>query len=586
MIRSLAADASTLEERLGWATPSLKLVADDRVEARLSRWRLAVGRGDADAFARRLTAGGLTLDAIVAAIAATTWPKGRPLPLWTDTLAEALREPRDSSGALFECEEPIAFEEVLSPFVAVARRRVSKRAGDAITRLFAPDAWRAVERLQLRRLSGIAGKVLYTEFQAFRLTTLTSWERLLAAAADTPSRGAYEAFVILLLRGAMRDIVRDYPVMARLMSEATDQWIDATVELVARLDEDRADLDSLFGDDAPLGRVRVAELGLSDPHHGGRMVTALTFDSGRRVVYKPKDLGSEYAFAQVLEWLNLHGAPLGFRFLRMLVREGYGWVEYAPDERCADDASVSRYYQRAGMLLCLVYVLAGTDCHCENIVASGEYPILVDTECLLQHRVPQPTGREIHSLALDELAGGVLGTGLLPSWQVDEESDEPVARDISGLHTPDPEELTERVPRWEHVNTDGMALRMGALVVSDARNVPRLRDRSAVLGDHGDDVLVGFECCYEYLLGHCDELLAPESPIHQVVDQRVRFLFRNTRVYGALNDQLAEPRHLRMGVDRSIEIEGLVVPNHVGQVAGNRVTGGWWPRAPCGRRRL
>jgi RimJ/RimL family protein N-acetyltransferase len=29
-----------------------------------------------------------------------------------------------------------------------------------------------------------------------------------------------------------------------------------------------------------------------------------------------------------------------------------------------------------------------------------------------------------------------------------------------------------------------------------------------------------------------------------------------------------------------------VVPNHVGQVAGNRVTGGWWPRAPCGRRRL
>src|SRR3712207_8377597 len=61
-----------------------------------------------------------------------------------------------------------------------------------------------------------------------------------------------------------------------------------------------------------------------------------------------------------------------------------------------------RYYERAGMLLCLFYVLEGTDCHYENIIASGEYPVLIDTETLMHHRaretVPQDENAQTEAL--------------------------------------------------------------------------------------------------------------------------------------------------------------------------------------------
>jgi lantibiotic modifying enzyme len=52
-------------------------------------------------------------------------------------------------------------------------------------------------------------------------------------------------------------------------------------------------------------------------------------------------------------------------------------VEYLP---CQNQEEIKRYYQRAGQLLCLLYVLGANDCHNENLIACGEYPVLVDLE--------------------------------------------------------------------------------------------------------------------------------------------------------------------------------------------------------------
>ena len=70
----------------------------------------------------------------------------------------------------------------------------------------------------------------------------------------------------------------------------------------------------------------------------------------------------------------------------MLDRSTHGWVEFVEHLPCRDHDEARRYYERAGMLLCLFYVLEGTDCHYENIIASGEYPVLIDTETLMHHR--------------------------------------------------------------------------------------------------------------------------------------------------------------------------------------------------------
>ena len=69
----------------------------------------------------------------------------------------------------------------------------------------------------------------------------------------------------------------------------------------------------------------------------------------------------------------------------MLNRDGYGWVEYVEYQPCSDETAVERFYQRAGMLLCSIYVLRGNDCHHENLIASGEHLVLIDMETLLHH---------------------------------------------------------------------------------------------------------------------------------------------------------------------------------------------------------
>ena len=110
---------------------------------------------------------------------------------------------------------------------------------------------------------------------------------------------------------------------------------------------------------------------------------AITFNQGPRLIYKPKDLGIDLAYNDLLAWLNRRGAPVALRSLLVLARDGYGWVEFAAPEACRDEDAVERYYRRVGALVCLVYLLQGADCHAENLIASGEQPILVDCETLL-----------------------------------------------------------------------------------------------------------------------------------------------------------------------------------------------------------
>ncbi|WP_153505739.1 type 2 lanthipeptide synthetase LanM family protein [Cumulibacter manganitolerans] len=512
-LASLVAAASSLSDRATWlrATDGTEPEAADE---RLDAWKAAVGRGSTAAFESRLAADGLSADD-ARTVLTVLRPADLPLPSWADTLRAVLTAGYPDGEVSRERETPAAFEELLTPFLAVARRRLEERTGARLSVSWAPPAVADLERLLLLRLSGVAGRVFYSEFSGFRAARTSPWQRLVAADERAPGTAIYDDFVASVRDGGLLQILGHYPVLARLMARLVELWVDATAELVTRLHNDLEDLHAVFGTGTPLGRVAHAETGLSDPHRGGRMVSVLHFECGRAVVYKPKDIGTEASFFAVIRWLSERGLSPDLRTVTTMVRDGYGWVEHVSRDPCADAAALSRYYRRAGMLACLVYALAGADCHRENIVASGEQPVLVDAECLLQHRVQMATtAGNVHEIALEALSSGVLGTGLLPNWQVDDGSETNLARDISALHTPEADELIERAPRWENVNTDAMAIRTGAVQLQLPNSVPRLPDgRTARLENHTHDLLEGFEHCYRFLLEHRGDLVAPEGPM-------------------------------------------------------------------------
>ena len=137
-----------------------------------------------------------------------------------------------------------------------------------------------------------------------------------------------------------------------------------------------------------------------------------------------------------------------------------------------------------------------------------------------------------------------------------------------------PEELLEHARRWEHINTDAMALRVGPIRFEASQHVPFVdgREPGQALVAHADELTEGFASCYRALLRHRDELLAPDGPLAAFGGHPVRFLFRNTRVYGSLLHQLVHPEFLRDQDARSIELARLT-----DILTAQGVLGGWGP---------
>lgn len=557
--------ASTVSERLGDGFEPVDIDASTLVDARLETWCRAVAKGDWDRFSVRLAWDGLDLESARRALGPVRLREGATLPEWSGLVGEALRVPpierREGEDDAWTAElgflnpkDSLPFEEILAPFVLAARKRLAGRVTISGEPLSEP-ASTALERGLLRNLVIFSAEILLAEFESMRAQEQSSWGLLLALAQDPEGRSLYQKFVRGMAEGGLWRLFVAYPVLARQLGTISQQWVEATSELLERLKADRIELERFFDD--TLGSVVAAQPSLSDRHRGGRTVLALTFASGRKLIYKPKDLGTEVAYNGLLARLNEWGAPLPFRSLKVLDRSTHGWVEFVEHLPCQNREEARRYYERAGMLLCLFYVLEVTDCHLENIIASGEHPVLIDAETLMHHRVhPRAfeSGAEVQKLADEQFEHSVLRTGLLPRWEVS--ADGQTAYDLSGLGGAGDQELPHRAPKWVSINTDRMALKQAPMTLPARANVPVLDDVPLGLHDHGPQLVDGFRRMYRFLFDH-RKALAKSDMLRELARQEVRFVYRPTKIYATLLANLRDRRYLRDGADRSIYLEQL-----------------------------
>ena len=317
------------------------------------------------------------------------WVEEAPLPVWAATLGEALFTPcYDMPPGVCDAEHPIPFEDLLLPFLHIYLRRLVDEASAGYGCLL-PAAQRSLARSLLGALSALTRDALYAEFCHYRLVHFAPLAPFVWAEPDA----LYRRFVGHMQSGGLLAFFELHPVLGRRLAEqptnTPPRWVNSCVGLWL-----------ICRHCSGCGRWRTRAggrcvAGLSDPHRGGRQVFAVTFANGRRLIYKPKDMGIDVAYNALLTWLNAAGAPITLRPLLVLDRQTHGWVECADPAPCADRAAVTRYYHRAGALMCLVHLLQGSDCHAENLIAAGEDPVLVDCETLLDPWPRWPTGREM-----------------------------------------------------------------------------------------------------------------------------------------------------------------------------------------------
>ncbi|MBW4573955.1 MAG: type 2 lantipeptide synthetase LanM family protein [Aphanothece sp. CMT-3BRIN-NPC111] len=546
---------------------------DPDINRRLDRWCQVTAQGNWDTLQKRWRWEGLDLDAIRPRLGTVQLAEEQPLPEWAETLQQIIQiatefTPETESFLPTDRENPVPFEDILLPAIKVARLQLLTRLGSVQLTdnclplsILSEAAYSSLERSLLQQLAKISTKTLDFEFSQVR-TAGQNLLKMLGLGTEKSNNSQYTKFVNQLLQDGMLTFFQKYSVLGRLLATVVSFWVDYTAEFLQRLAQDLQKIQQVFGSNLTtdaLGKVTEVKSSLSDPHNQGRSVIFLAFDSGLKLVYKPKDLGLEVAFNKFLDWCNQHSQLLDFKVIQILNQGNYGWVEYIEHQPCVDEAAAQRFYQRSGMLLCLLYILRATDCHYENLIASGEHLVLIDMETLLHHQPKQmedlPDTEEVETIAVQQLWNSVLRTGLLPRW--DFSADNRVAYDLSGLGSTAIQQSPRKVLRWRSINTDDMYLQYETVTFPLEKNVPRLGDIALSANDYQAQIATGFEQMYRFLMAHKDVLVAPDSPLAAMQEQQVRFIFRATRIYGIILQKTWSPDYLKHGVDYSIELDRL-----------------------------
>ena len=562
--------ALTLKERSAlrgsWSGGSVRNGFDRKLaEKRLQRWEAQPPFTDDGHLSKRLEIAQLTrgdflriLGEPVTAFAqrVTATPK------WLAELAAAFAHRRvipeaALNQAAVSATQPTGLGVLALPLIERGRERLRqgiKALQDRYLDLpFDPDTIEDLLLLNLpAQLLGIYGRTMVLELNVARLQGILE--------GNTPE-DRFKDFVRRLDQPEFTiPILQEYTVLARLLTTTIDHWVRFSIEFLSHLCADWQSIRASLSKDADPGALVGISAGAGDTHREGRSVVIASFASGFKVVYKPHSLSVDVHFNELLEWINEHGNHPSFRTIKVIQCGDHGWVEFVPATGCSSEDEVRRFYQRQGGYLALLYALEATDFHYENLIASGEYPVLIDLEALFHPRnEPEATPHEFFLPAYRLMTHSVLRVGLLPQriWAKDEDASDGI--DMSGLGGEAGQLSPYRAVTWDKIATDEMHAVRKRIEMLGSLNRPSLDGAEIKAVHYVDEIVAGFNSIYELLIRCRDELLADDDFLSRFADDEVRAVLRPTRVYGMLLGESYHPDVLRDALDRDRLLDRLWV---------------------------
>ncbi len=524
---------------------------DERSRKRLAKWKAQSPFDSGSLFQERLHQGGLTEHELLELLGdrdVVLRESGEP-PGWACETMRALSDACEEESK--RCPEKskgrpeFLFLEVIQPLVARAlgqfREAVRSLASSQPTcRVALDNSERLCLSLLPERLLAVLTRTMALELNVARVQ---------GHLQGATSQARFASFISRIQQSQVRlDLFREYPVLARLVVTILDDWVACSMEFLNRWCADSSAIRAAFSpaqDPGPLIRIQ-GDAG--DRHRGGRTVWILECRSGFKVVYKPKSMAVDRHFQELLGWLNERGLSTPFRQLRILDRGDYGWEEYVNPQGCSSREELARFYQRTGGYVALLYALAATDFHHENVLAVGEHPVLVDLEALFHPSGLGPDPERAGEIAEHSFGESVLGSGILPvpAWGGRESG----AFDMSGLGAEAGKKIPMHAPGWKGKGTDEMHFAREAQVVGSADHRPTLNGATATPVDYLDEIEAGFNEVYLLLEKHRGELLAGGGLIDGFANDEVRVVLRNSSSYVELLNSGSHPDVLRDALDR------------------------------------
>ncbi|HEY6350331.1 MAG TPA: type 2 lanthipeptide synthetase LanM family protein [Candidatus Angelobacter sp.] len=373
-------------------------------------------------------------------------------------------------------------------------------------------------------------------------------------AGETPDQRFISYLRHLRRPGGRLTFFQEYPVLARALRTCAANWLRFSRELSEHLCADCDLVSRTFQHDFSRDRVSHVHIGSGDTHRQGRSVTIFKFISGRQLVYKPRSLSCDVHFNELLAWCNDKGISVPFRCTTNLDCHAYGWTEYIAAAECGSEAQVRRFYHSLGASLALLHALNAADFHYENLIAAGEYPVLIDLEALFH----APARQIEHVPALDfvyrAIQRTVLRTGLLPHriWV-----DKKTGVDLSGVGGASGQMTPDEVLARENDGTDEMRFVRKRLPMPGAKNRPSCLGQEVDPANYQEHLVAGFEEMYSLMVANRQELLSREGPLWSFANDEIRLVPRPTRTYAQVLTESYHPNVLRDALDRDRLLDRL-----------------------------
>jgi lantibiotic modifying enzyme len=310
-----------------------------------------------------------------------------------------------------------------------------------------------------------------------------------------------------------------FPVLASLWFQLISQWRCHITEVLERFAADRPALSRAFFSDRPIHTITDLRSGLSDSHNHGRTVAQLQCEAGS-IIYKPRSGAGEWEWFSLLDWMNNHCFQPKLRAARVLRREGYCWMEHVAPASCKDEAAGRRFYQRMGGMIAGAYLLKAVDCHRENVIAAGEYPVLVDVDAL---------------------------------WHVS-----PLTK------TQSPADVLYRTGFFPNSNRRSLQSRSSVLGrTTTGSHLARIAGKPLEAVRYTDEIVTGFTRAWRCILGTPQRRAAFLRRLRRIGSQERRWIYWATAKYAAIRRASIQPAALRSAIERDALISRLCLRSSV-----------------------
>ncbi|HHT7239527.1 TPA: type 2 lanthipeptide synthetase LanM family protein [Bacillus cereus] len=445
-----------------------------------------------------------------------------------------------SSPQLFMTSNKTAFECLLEPFIAYASKKINQYFNINTSYKQVMDEQSVsksiIENLK-KQLFPITVKPIVLEVNIAELKKELQ--------GNTPEE-KFSFFVNSKLSSSEQvlNFLLDYPVLARRLTEIVETSLHHQFEILDRYFNDFIEIHTkIFSSHSALIQLHI---GAGDTHNGGQTVTILTFKNQKKLVYKPRSLSIDLKFQKFLEWCNQTGSTIHFSTLHVIDKEKYGWQEFVSYTDCKNEDEIKLFYSRLGGYIAILYAFNAVDFHFENLIAHGSHPYLIDLESICYPLQPMSEQNTAQHEAIKLLMKSVLGTGLLP---IEYKANDSLDVEVSGIGG----SAGQRIGNVETLkgnNTSSISIEKAQAYSMAKENRPKLNGQIINPASYISNVLEGFENIYRMFLEHKEELLRNDGILKDFSTEKIRFVAKNTHVYGEFLRKSEHTDYLQHGLDR------------------------------------